>query len=135
MPIQPVAGPAGAGKSQYVLGRLQPGELFIDFTRLWAALGGYERGPDGRYPIRRAGDPLVPLTAALRGVALSMAIEREYVGWITTASRDEVPRLEKVTGRAAVTLDPGEDVVRRRLTDAATGQLPDECEDALGRWF
>ena len=134
MPIQPVAGPAGAGKSQYVLGRLQPGELFIDYTRLWAALGGHERGPDGRYPIRRAGDPLVPLTAALRNVALSMAIEREYQGWITTASRDEVPRLEQITKRAAVIIDPGEEVVRRRLADAS-GDLADECELALGRWF
>ena len=134
MPITPVAGPAGAGKSQYVLGRLQPGEFIVDFTRLWAALGGYERGPDGRFPIRRVGDPLVPLTAALRNVALSMAIERDHDGFVTTASRDEVPRLERITTKRAVIIDPGEDVVRRRLEDAS-GELADECELALGRWY
>ena len=88
----------------------------------------------GAIPSEGLADPLVPLVASLRNVALSMAIEREYLGWITTASRDEVPRLERITKRRAVIIDPGEEVVRRRLADAS-GDLADECEDALGRWY
>ena len=107
---------------------LEPGAVVVDFTRLWAALGGHELGPD-------AGDPLVPLVSALHAVAVSMAVERGYDGFVTTASRAQVDGLEARTGQKAVVLDPGEDVVRTRLADPVTGELSPECADAIGRWF
>ena len=135
MPITPVVGPAGAGKSQYIAATTRPGWIVLDYTAIYAALSGVQRGPDGKFPERVAGDPLLPMTAALKAVALSMAVERELDGFVTSSSRDDVPTLERITGQSAVVIDPGESVVRARLVDAVTGQLSPECAVALGRWY
>ena len=135
MPIQPVVGPASGGKSQWISARLTPGQVVLDFTRIYVALAGIERGSDGRYPERVAGDPLLPLTSAGKAVLLSMAMERQLDGFVTSSSRDDVPMLERVTGQPAVVIDPGESVVRARLADAVTGELSSECNNALSRWY
>ena len=58
MAIEIVAGPAGSGKSQLVAVELdKERDVLIDFTRLWAAISGIDRLPDGRFPVRRRGDP------------------------------------------------------------------------------
>ena len=135
MPIQPVVGPASGGKSQWISARLTPGQVVLDFTRLYVALAGIERGPDGRYPERATGDPLLPLTSAGKAVLLSMAVERQLDGYVTSSSRDDVPMLERVTGQPATIIDPGEATVRARLADPITGELTTECANALTRWY
>lgn len=135
MPITPVVGPAGGGKSQYIAANIRPGWVIVDFTALFVGLTGVQRGADGKYPERVTGDPILPMTSALKAVALSMAVEREMDGFVTTSNRDDVPTLERITGTAAVVVDPGEAVIRARLADAVTGQLSQECNAAFSRWF
>ena len=134
MPIQVIAGPAGGGKSQLVAEELQPGDALIDFTAIYAAISGVQRGPDGRYPERLPNDPLIPIVSAVRGFALSEAVRRELPGFVTTASRDEVPRLERITGTRARIVDPGEDTVLSRLV-VTEGSLTSSCADAASRWY
>ena len=143
MPITPVAGPAGSGKSQYVARRLRRGEVVLDYTRLWAALAGVERGPDGRLPERRPDDPLIPLVQAVFASALVEATRRGLNGYVTTASRGAVADLVTQTGQPAVEIDPGDDVAVSRLMtddpDPPAGQprraLPRSCSRALARWY
>ena len=138
MALSIVRGPAGGGKSQWIQERLRPGEVVIDFTRLYVALAGVERGPDGRYPVRQDGDPRLALAEYVRMVAVRQASDRELDGYVTTSdSRPEaVERLQAAGATGEVeTVDPGESVVRARLADAVTGALSPQCEIALGRWY
>lgn len=107
MPIIPIAGPVGAGKSQYVEETRRPGDVLIDFTLLYVALSGAVRAANGRYPERRDGDPILPLASAVYGFALSEAVKRELDGFATTATLARVPALERITGQTAVVIDPG----------------------------
>ena len=38
-------------------------------------------------------------------------------------------------GAAERIVDPGRAVVAARLSDPETGELSDECDSALGRWY
>ena len=135
MPIVPVVGPAGAGKSQHIDRERRAGNVVIDFTRLWAALTGAVRGDDGKYPERTADDPTLALVNAVKGFALSQAVERELDGFVTSSGRGDVERLERLTGQQAVIIDPGREVVEARLVDDNTRYLSDECARALARWY
>ncbi len=137
-------GPAGAGKSQVAAGKLDQGEadVIADFTRLHVALSGVERGPDGRYPVRADDDAAVPLAAYVKAVATRAALARGFRVITTTSSADEgeVERARQMATEAGATLDvqtvdPGEDVVRARLSDPATGELSPQCSAALRRWY
>ena len=135
MPITPVAGPVGAGKSQYIEERRRPGDVLVDFTSIYVALSGVERGPDGRYPERLDGDPLLPLTSAVMAHALNEAVDRQLDGFVTTASRDRVPVLERITGQPAVIIDPGDDGVIRLHYGSRGTSITEQCAKALGRWY
>ena len=135
MPIVPVIGPAGAGKSQVIEELRRPGQVLLDYTGLYAAIGGVQRGPDGRYPVRVDGDPLIGLVAALKDYAVEQAVNRELDGFVTSSSRDDVERLQQITGQTAVIVDPGEEVTKARLADPVTGVLSEECTKALRRWY
>ena len=135
MPIVPVVGPVGAGKSQYIEEERRPGDVLVDFTLIYAALSGAVRGADGRYPERQDGDPLIPLAAALMAHALSEAVKRQLRGWVTTASRDKVQTLERITGEPAVVLDPGDDTVIQRHYRKSDPSITMQCSQALGRWY
>ncbi len=135
MPITPVLGPAGAGKSQHVDRERRPGDVVIDYTLLWAALTMARRGPDGRYPERGDDDPSLPLVSAVKAFALSEAVRRELGGFVTSSARSDIARLETRTGRPATIIDPGRAVVAARLTDPETGILSAACSTALGRWY
>ncbi len=126
-------GPAGGGKSQ----TLRPGALRADVTALWAALLGLERGPNGKYPERPDADPVLGLATYLKAAAVAYAAREGLTGWVTTSdSRPEA--VERLRARGATgevqTVDPGEDVVRRRLANA-DGQLSPACEQAVKRWY
>ena len=135
MAIQPVLGPASGGKSQWVAQRLLPGWVIIDYTALYAALSGVQRGSDGKFPERVTGDPLLPMISSVKAVALSMAVERGLSGFVTSSARADREVLERITGQAAMVIDPGEEVIRARLSDPLTGELSPECSTALSRWY
>ena len=139
MPIQVIAGPAGSGKSQIIADERRPGDVLIDYTAIWAALTGAVRGPDGKYPERTDDDPAVPLVAAVQAFALAEAVKRQLNGYVTTSRRASVPVLERITGQPARIIDPGEAVIRTRLsvTDESgdTRVLSDECAKAMARWY
>jgi len=137
MPIQPIAGPAGAGKSQVIAAERRPGDIVVDFTALWVALTGATRGPDGRYPVREDDDPSLPLVSAAYGFILDQAVKRELSGFATTASREAVPRLERITGQTARVVDPGPGPLLARLTEIDDGgeYLDGQCVTAVKRWW
>ena len=142
MPLEVIAGPPGGGKSQAIEQERLPGDVVIDFTALYVALTGVQRDPvTGRYPERIDGDPRLPLVSALRDRAIEEAAARELDGFVTTSdsrpeSLDRFARLAASTGVGAAAIrviDPGEDVVRARLSDPVTGNLSSGCESALSR--
>ena len=131
-----IAGPAGGGKSQYIEARRRPGDAVIDFTRLYAAVTGAQRGPDGRYPERGGDDPLLPLTAYLFTTAVRQVAARGLRAWVTTSDRRRLEELRELLPDAAVTeVDPGESVIRARLADPETGELSAQCAAAVARWY
>ena len=111
MPVTPVAGPAGGGKSQWIARRRQPGDVVIDYTLLYAALMGAVRDPaTGKYPVRPDGDPAVGITTYLMATAVRYASDNGLSGYVTTSRRAKVDDLEEMTGQPAVIIDPGEAV-------------------------
>ena len=138
MPIQPLAGPAGSGKSQIIENERRPGDVVIDFTLLHAALTGAVRGPDGRYPVREDDDPALGLVSAVQAFALSEAVKRELDGYVTTASREHVERLERVTGQRARVVDVKPGPLLARLTEVDDGgedYIDGQCVAAARRWW
>lgn len=138
MALDVVRGPAGGGKSQWIRNRLRAGMVVLDFTRIWAALSGAERGPDGKYPERTDGDPLLALVQAVKTYASREAARRGFDGFVTTSDSrpEEIDRLRDAGADGEVeTIDPGLDAIRARLADPVTGRLSDECEKAIRRWY
>ena len=137
-----IQGPAGSGKSAVAADSLAAGEIevLVDVTSIWAALSGARRGPDGRYPPRSEDDPALGAALYLQAVAARFALEQGARVGVTTSRRDQVDRWADVARAAGVefdvrTVDPGEDVVRARLSDPETGVLSGECDQAIGRWY
>ena len=129
MPIVPVLGPAGGGKSQWIAERQKPDDVVIDFSGLYRAL----KGTDEKL-VRRVGDPIVPFVQAVKQAALREAVSRQLNGFVTSATPTDRTPLELATGERAVIIDPGESVVRDRL--AVDGdELSLECESAITRWY
>ena len=137
-----VEGPAGSGKSQIVAEMLAADELDVvaDLTAIWAALRGIERGPDGRYPVRTDDDPAIQsgLAAYVRTVVVRQGLRDDLDVAVTTGTPDTAVRWSEIAeesgaGFAVLTVDPGEAVVRERLT--VDGVLSDECAGAIGRWY
>lgn len=142
MALTILRGPVAGGKSQYAAAELQPGELLADVTRLWAAIGNYERDANGKYPIRRADDPALSAARRLKALAVRIAADAQIGGFVTTAdsSAEAVQRLVDAgaTG-GVVTVDPGRAVVLQRLglTDDAADDDEEaaQCRAAERRWY
>ena len=74
-----------------------------------------------------------------------MRLRNGLNGWATTSNSSPVAveRLREriVSGGGAgavgrvVTVDPGESVARSRLADPDTGEVSDECNRAVRRWY
>ena len=138
MPVQPIVGPVGAGKSQIVAAERRPGDVVIDYTAIWAALTGAVRGEDGRFPVREDDDPALPLVSAAYWFTLSEAVRRELSGFVTTASRANVERLERVTGQRARVVDAEPGTIMARLTEIDEGGEPyinRQCVVGARRWW
>ena len=138
MAVNILRGPAGAGKSQWFDANAEPGSLWLDLTAIWASIRGLERGPDGRYPVRLDDGQGLRMAAYLKSTGIAFAERENLNGWTTTSSSapESIERL-RARGASGVvrTIDPGEQVVRRRLTDPITGELDPECDRALLRWY
>ena len=137
MAIVPVVGPAGSGKSQIVAAERRPGDVLIDFTALWAALTGATRGEDGRFPVRTDDDPALPLVSVAYWFTLSEAVKRELRGFVTSASRANVERLERITGQRARVVDvkPGPLLARLSEVDDDGDFIDGACVSAVKRWW
>ena len=114
-------------------------QLVADVTALWVALSGVVRGPDGRYPVRLADDPALSVSRYLQTVAVRFALQEGNDIAVTTSRRDQASRWRALADDAQTefnvrTVDPGEDIVRARLSEA-DGNLSPECSTAIGRWF
>ena len=122
--ISIIRGPAGGGKSQWIAEHKRPGEFVADFTLLFAAVAAVTRGPDGKYPVREDGDPLLPLVSAVKAYVVRQAAARQLSGYVTTSDsrQSEIDRLRDAGADGPVeTIDPGESVVAARLADPVTG--------------
>ena len=137
-----IQGPAGSGKSQVVSEMLEAGEIDVqaDLTAIWAALRGIERGPDGRYPVRTADDPAIQsgLAMYVRAVVVRQGLRQDLRVAVTTGSADTAVQWSEVAAESGaafsvLTVDPGEAVVRNRLT--VNDVLSDECAGAIARWY
>lgn len=139
-----ISGPAGAGKCA-VARQLREDWLaeggepvaLADFQSLYAAVAGDQRGPDGRFPLRD--ERLLPVVEYLRRALLTAARERGLRIIATNSDGDPERRefLLRELGEGAQerVVDPGEDVVRARLSDPTTGTLSEECTAAANRWY
>ena len=139
MPNTLISGPAGAGKSQVARAILATGgtAIMADFQSLYAALTGVDRLPDGTYP--RRNEALLPIVEYVRRAAIGAAVERE-IEVVATNSDGDMDRRNFLLaqlgpGATERVVDPGLQVVRARLTDAATGEISMDCEQAVQRWY
>ena len=140
MPNILISGPAGGGKSAIAREELaaQAGPaVAADFQSLVTALLLLERGADGRYPIRPGW--VLPLAEYVRRSVITGAVNRD-ISVICTNSDGASERRKFLLaqlgpGATERIVDPGIDVVRARLADAATGELSPECEQAANRWY
>ena len=132
-----VAGPPFGGKSRFVRSRLKGSEIWIDYTSLFAALAGQERDPETRrYPVRDTGDPRLAYTALVRVIAIERAAESGLSGYVTTSRREDISRLQDLASTDRLWIvDPGEDVVRDRMSAYYDGAVPGECEGAVAGWY
>ena len=140
MPNILLSGPAGGGKSQVareLLDELAGPSVLVDFQSLYAALSAEGRLPDGRYP-PRAHRELLPLVERTRQQVIRNAVESGFNVVATNSDGDFTRRrrLLELLGPGATerVVDPGRDVVVRRLTDEA-GLLSGDCQDAVARWY
>ena len=145
MPIGIIRGPAGGGKSNWYSDNREPGDLLFDVTALWVALLGLERDGNGRYPVRLGRDPGLRMALYLKSTAIRFAAENGFNGWATTSNSSPVAveriRERIISGGGAgavgrvVTVDPGRSEVLARLADPETGEVSDECNRAVRRWY
>ena len=137
-----LSGPAGAGKSQAARELLRTGkvDLVADFQSIGAALLLLERDPvTGRYPPRDARfEKIIPLAQAIRSTIIAEARERGLAVVATNSNGSPGQRqrlIAELGGASERILDPGREVVEQRLADPVTGQLSDQCREAVRRYY
>ena len=135
-----LSGPAGAGKSQRareLLAEADGPAVLADFQSQVAALTGAVRDADGRYPPRP--EWILPLAEYVRRAVITGAVARDIAVIATNSDGDPDRRaflLNELGEDATETvIDPGEETVRARLADPATGELSNSCEEAINRWY
>ena len=136
-----IQGPAGSGKSQVAGEMLEAGEvdLVADTTALWVALSGVTRGPDGRFPVRPLTDPAKLMALYVQKVTVRKGLSEGWDVAVTASAQNIEEKWKRVADEFAAslrvrTVDPGEAVVRARLSEP-DGKLSDPCAKAIRRWF
>ena len=91
-------------------------------------------------PVRAETDPSLHTARYLQTVTAGFALREGYKVAVTTSQRDQVEKWGAVASRHnsplhVRTIDPGESVVRARLSDPVTGELSDDCDSAISRWY
>ena len=136
-----IDGPPASGKSQLAAELLESGEaaVQVDLTELWAAFAGVVRGPDGRYPIRRADDPALHLARYVRQVATRQSLATGVDVVVTTTSPETTSKIRALVEESNEslrhrTMSIPEGVARMRLSDA-DGNLSPECEEMLRNYY
>ena len=140
MPGILLSGPAGAGKSgiarEELAARDSPA-VAADFQSLVVALLLLERGADGRFPVRP--EWVLPLAEYTRRAVVTGAGNRDIDVIATNSDGDATRRSFLLSqlgdGATERIIDPGEDIVRARLADPATGALDPQCDAAIARWY
>ena len=136
-----ISGPAGGGKSQAAREILQDNsgpKIAADFQAIVAALLLLARDPvTGLYPIRPTW--VLPIAEYVRQAILSGALNRD-LDVVATNSDGDFSRRQTLlsrlgSGATETVIDPGEDVVRARLSDLTTGEVGTDCEAAIQRWY
>ena len=136
-----ISGPAGAGKSERarrVRAETSGPVVIAEFQEIYASLLGIRRLESGRYPERLDRDAFaIPLAETTRRHIIEEAVGRGFDA-VTTNSNSDLERRSSLLGllgpgATEEVIDPGFDVVRDRLS--IDGELSEQCEEALGRWF
>ena len=147
MAVNILRGPAGSGKSQWFEQNSSAGDLFLDVTTIWAALRNLERDGNGLYPVRLSREAALTLALYLKAVGIRFAAENGINGWATTSNSSPLAverireRIISGGGAGAVgrVVTVGENLSREeildRLRDPATGEVSEECQKAVARWF
>ena len=141
MPVL-LSGPAGAGKTQLareLLDQFQQPGVVADFQSIYAALLLLVRGSDGRYPPRlETQGYALAIAEYVRRAIITVAAENQVEVVVTNSDGSPTRRnfLLSQMGPGAIerVIDPGVEVVKRRLADAS-GLLSPQCVDAVGRWY
>ena len=135
-----LSGPAGGGKSQLARDLLNDATeptVVADFQSVVVALLGLVRGPEGTFPVRPTW--VLPLAEYVRQAVITGAQAREIFTIITnsdgSAQRRNALLARLGTQSVERVVDPGLDVVRTRLADEITGELSDDCNQAVNRWY
>ena len=84
-------------------------------------------------------DRLLPLIEYTRRAVITGALGRD-IAIIATNSDGDPARREMLlqqlgAGATERIVDPGREIVAARLADPETGELSDECEAAIDRWY
>ena len=135
-----LSGPAGAAKSalaRRLLADHPTLAAIADFQLVYRALTDVTKDRDGRYPLRD--ERLLPLTEFTRRAIITGAVNAD-IDVIATNSDGDLKRrafLLSQIGPGAVerVVDPGKNIVAARLSDPETGELSDECDSAIMRWY
>ncbi len=135
-----ISGPAGAGKTQIAIALAAESAeptVIADFSELLAAISGARRDPvSGRFPPRD--ERLLPTAEYVRRALISTGVRRGLNVIATTSDGSRARRDfllgELGPGARERVVDPGEAVVRGRLAEPE-GELSEECEQAIGRWY
>lgn len=121
-----VTGPPAAGKSTWVEARAKPEDIVVDYDRLASALSGPGGDPHDRAPaVKRA-------TWAAREAAIRSALKQAnaanvYV--IHTSPSAERMAEYAAAGAKIVTIDPGQDVIRQRVSSERPIEMAAVAED------
>ena len=114
--------------------------VVADFQALYSAILLLERLPDGRYPERNPAHAAyaLPLAEYTRQAVITGAMERDIDVVVTNSDGSPERRAFLLSrlgpGAREVVIDPGRDVVTRRLS-VSVGGLSAQCSDAVDRWY
>ena len=131
MAVDLLIGPAGAGKDAAAIEALDGDrEVLVDLSRLSAALYPHL----GKRPRTAA---QLAMLRRVRAAAVAVARDLDLGGVVTLSTSDPgtLDRWQERAGGDVFVLDPGRQVVERRLRQSQGAELMPQCDAALDRWY